>query len=301
MVPITNAGIDTSICFGESVVLSAIGADTYTWDQNVNNGVSFVPAQSLVYHVIGTSTNGCSSIDSISLIVNTLPSVSLGNDVTLCASETPYALTPNTSGGNLTYNWSNGATNNTIDVLLSGNYSLEITDGNNCSNIDTVEVVVNENPTVSLPADTTICNSQFPYIVAAIASNGANLTWSNGSTSSNVTITSAETLSIEALNSFGCYAYDSVTISADPCLSLEETAVELIQVYPNPFQDNLTIFNPLNETITIEIYAINGQLLITNVIHSGKDEFDFQHFASGPYLLKWRSSSMEKIIRIEKL
>ncbi len=68
--PIVNAGIDQSICLGQSVTLVASGATTYTWDQNVTNGIAFSPTSTSTYTVTGTSNLGCTASDQVTVTVN---------------------------------------------------------------------------------------------------------------------------------------------------------------------------------------------------------------------------------------
>ena len=68
--PIVNAGVDQSICLGQSVTLVASGATTYTWDQNVTNGVAFSPTNTSTYTVTGTSNLGCTDTDQVTVTVN---------------------------------------------------------------------------------------------------------------------------------------------------------------------------------------------------------------------------------------
>ena len=64
-----DAGPDLQVCSGESIVLSATGANNYVWDSNVQNGQSFVPADGInSYTVLGTS-GSCFASDEVVIIV----------------------------------------------------------------------------------------------------------------------------------------------------------------------------------------------------------------------------------------
>ncbi|MCX7861506.1 MAG: PKD domain-containing protein [Bacteroidales bacterium] len=68
----------TDICEGESVVLTASGADSYTWtpstylNTTTGNEVIATPSTNITYTVTGTSGN-CSSTESVSINVTSLP------------------------------------------------------------------------------------------------------------------------------------------------------------------------------------------------------------------------------------
>lgn len=68
--PTVNAGVDQSICLGQSVTLVASGASTYAWDQNVTNGIAFNPTSTFTYTVVGTNTQGCTDTDQVMVTVN---------------------------------------------------------------------------------------------------------------------------------------------------------------------------------------------------------------------------------------
>lgn len=53
-------GTVSSICEGENIILGASGADTYTWNGNVNGAsLSVSPTITTAYSVTGTSSDGC--------------------------------------------------------------------------------------------------------------------------------------------------------------------------------------------------------------------------------------------------
>jgi hypothetical protein len=66
---VVNAGANQTICNGDSTVLSATGASTYTWNNNVVNNQQFTPTISQTYSVVGIDTNGCIGSDSVSIDV----------------------------------------------------------------------------------------------------------------------------------------------------------------------------------------------------------------------------------------
>ena len=66
---IVDAGPDLQICSGESVVLSATGANQYQWDNGVIDGEAFVPVDGIsTYIVLGTS-GSCFASDEVILTV----------------------------------------------------------------------------------------------------------------------------------------------------------------------------------------------------------------------------------------
>ncbi|MBC7696315.1 MAG: T9SS type A sorting domain-containing protein [Burkholderiales bacterium] len=60
------------VCYGDSTTLNASGANTYTWTNNVQNGVSFGVYNTNTYYVTGTDMNGCTNSASVNVSVDPL-------------------------------------------------------------------------------------------------------------------------------------------------------------------------------------------------------------------------------------
>lgn len=64
-----SAGIDLSICNGDSVTLNGSGGIIYQWNNNVVNGQAFTPSQSANYVLTGTDSLGCEGTDTMNITV----------------------------------------------------------------------------------------------------------------------------------------------------------------------------------------------------------------------------------------
>ena len=105
-----HAGDDLSICQGSSVVLNATGGVNYTWTNNgVTNQVPFVISDpgSYTYTVTGTSAEGCTASDIVTIFVKSKPIVNAGPDQNYCVG----TLATLTASGATSYIWDNGVTN----------------------------------------------------------------------------------------------------------------------------------------------------------------------------------------------
>jgi len=69
--PLVTASITAdTVLAGNPVTLNVTGnANAYTWNNNVQSGVAFIPAASGFYVVTGTAANGCTNVDSVTLYV----------------------------------------------------------------------------------------------------------------------------------------------------------------------------------------------------------------------------------------
>ncbi|MEJ6492783.1 MAG: T9SS type A sorting domain-containing protein, partial [Flavobacteriales bacterium] len=64
-----NAGTNQTVCNGDNITLTATGASTYTWNNNVINGQAFAPTSTQDYIVTGTDSLGCTGTDTVSVVV----------------------------------------------------------------------------------------------------------------------------------------------------------------------------------------------------------------------------------------
>jgi len=144
---------NTTICQGETTILTANGGSSYVWsDGSSNNTISV--SQSGVYTVTATNTEGCSNTANVTVTVNPLPNVSISGNNSFCQGDN---VTLTATGAN-TYVWSNTSNNASITVSNAGNYTVTGTDGNGCSNTATKAVSVN--PTYNTPLTHSMCDGE---------------------------------------------------------------------------------------------------------------------------------------------
>jgi hypothetical protein len=172
--PPVNAGTDAAVCQGDSLALTATGAESYSWNNGVTNGGMFAPEMTADYIVTGTDTLGCTMTDTVAVIVNTLPQVNGGNDVAICEGGQVTLI----ATGAQTYTWSGGADNGQpFTPAESGDYIVTGIGANNCQNTDTVTITVNPLPDVYAGEDFPVCEGSS---AALTASGAVNYEWSSG-------------------------------------------------------------------------------------------------------------------------
>ncbi|WP_162427489.1 Ig-like domain-containing protein [Pontibacter pudoricolor] len=141
----------TTFCQGGSVILTASAGDSWLWSNGATTQ-SITVTSSGSFSVVVTDAKGCQSVESAAttVTVNSLPvaTITAGGPTTFCQGG---SVTLTASGGN-SYLWSNGATTESITVTTSGNYTVQVTDGNSCTSASSapVAVTVNPLPTVSI-------------------------------------------------------------------------------------------------------------------------------------------------------
>ncbi|WP_165439389.1 T9SS type B sorting domain-containing protein [Chryseobacterium phocaeense] len=127
---ITVSAPKTSICLGESVILTANGAATYTWTGLTGNGNTQMvsPTATTTYTVTGTGANGCPAQTPATVTIKVVPEiVSPLQDIEICKGD--KAILDAGAGPDYTYIWSTGATTQTISAELEGTYSVIISNG----------------------------------------------------------------------------------------------------------------------------------------------------------------------------
>ena len=202
-----SAGTDQSVCAGSSVTLSASGAQSYSWNNAVQNGIAFVPNQTQTYTVTGTNAQGCSATDQVVVTVNSSPTINAGSDTSICEGESILL----SAAGAPTIIWNNGSQNGTYYTPLASVVLIATgTDVNGCQATD--QVIIN-----LLPNSTSVLNEN---AVDSYTLNGQTYTQS-GTYTQNLT------------NSNGC---DS-TITLNLQLSftgITELNEHTFRIYPNP-------------------------------------------------------------------
>jgi gliding motility-associated-like protein len=204
--PNVEAGNNQTICVGQSVTLTASGANTYTWTGGVNQGVAFSPTSTQIYTVTGTDLNGCTSTDAVTVNVNPLPNVSAGDDQTVCDGT---SITLSGTGAS-TYTWDNGVVDGVpfTQAVGQATYTVSGTDLNGCVNSDQVIVTVNPNPIPEINGATEYCTGNSALLSTSVVYNTYN--WSNGATTATINATEADSpITVTVSNSFGCFGTSS--------------------------------------------------------------------------------------------
>ncbi|NIF06678.1 gliding motility-associated C-terminal domain-containing protein [Chryseobacterium sp. Tr-659] len=128
MITVTSPKL--KICKGESVMLTAAGADIYTWTNLAGNGNTQLvsPAVTTTYTVTGTGINGCMAQAPAAITIEVVPEItSILNDIEICNGD--KGILDAGTGANYTYTWNTGANTQTIDVELAGTYTVTIHNG----------------------------------------------------------------------------------------------------------------------------------------------------------------------------
>ncbi len=211
-ITVTPSGT-VQVCAGSTTTLTATGGGNYQWRNaagNINgqtNNTFTIGTAGTYKVVVTTPATGCTdSSAAITVNVNPLPTVFIGNDTTFCSGN---SLTLNAGNTGAAFLWNNGSTNQTRTVNTTGSYWVKVTSSNGCAKTDTIQVTVNPTPVVNLGNDTNLCLG-VNYVLNA-GNPGATKLWDNGTTGQTRTVSATGTYYVRVTNSFNCVARDTVT------------------------------------------------------------------------------------------
>ena len=203
---------DQSICPGEGPVTftATAGLAEYEWvfDAGIVGSESTLTANEPgEYFVRGIDANGCIGVSEVvTLHFFDLPSLSItpSEMVELCAGETQ---TLTASGGFASYEWSNGATGQAIEVSQSGVFSVEGTTADGCTATSTeVDVTVFAVPDLTITADGDIELCLGSSVTLSANDAFESYVWSNGETGSSIEVDESGIYFVTGTTIDGCDA-----------------------------------------------------------------------------------------------
>ena len=158
----------SDLCIYDTIGLNATGASTYSWitnynlSSNIGASINTNPETDTNYVVIGTDTNGCTSNDTVDIIVFDLPIILLSTTAdSVCKLDTTIIQ----ASGASTYIWNTTTSLSALNSavvsafpLVSETYTAIGTDLNGCINSNDTTITVLELPIVNvLPNNGHIC------------------------------------------------------------------------------------------------------------------------------------------------
>ncbi|MFN8300108.1 MAG: choice-of-anchor L domain-containing protein [Chitinophagales bacterium] len=206
---------DTTLCDGQSAVLTADpGFTNYVWSNN-QTGSSITVSTAGSYSYSATDLNGCPAVSTAAVVTT---SASPHPDITaspaaICIGQGVTTLDAGAEQGS-TYLWSpSGATTQTIQVLNPTTYYVTAT-LNGCTAVDSITLTGSNPPSISLPVTTTTCCSA--VTLSPGSNQGYTYVWNDNSTDSvlviNSTNNTAANYSVTVTDANGCSATAEATV-----------------------------------------------------------------------------------------
>jgi hypothetical protein len=165
------AGSDSPVCANGTLNLTvtpnaSMSSPSYSWTGNGTFSASSTTQNPSVssglvvgtsdYTVTITDANGCVSISTVSVLVNSAPTVGSTATSNLICSGTQVTLN---GSGAVAYSWDNGVTNN-VAFTPSGTttYTVTGTDANGCQNTSTETITISPSPTLGSVSQPAVCS-----------------------------------------------------------------------------------------------------------------------------------------------
>ena len=284
------------VCNGDTIIITANGATTYSWDNGANtSSVALSPSVNTSYTVVGVSAQNCSNTAVQSISVVAFPTIAVTGNTVMCAGD---SLTFNVTGAD-TYTWSNSSTGSVVVVHPSASGSLSVIGGvvPGCNDTAMVNITVNPNPTVvATSAASVICVGESTQLNVTGA---IKYTWNTGDTTSSIIVspTLTTTYTVNGTDVNGCKADSTLLLTVSDCAGIHATTSNaLIQVYPNPNNGVFTVDASAVGKVDVCVYSVTGQLIYSRSV-SEKSSIDLSAYDNGIYLVRLTTSSGETVIK----
>lgn len=301
--PAASAGNDKLICPGDTVQLAASGGGSYLWwpgtglsSTTIANPLAF-PTDTTEYFVTITDGNNCKNSDSVLVIIAALPFADAGTDKNICVGDS-VQLSAVVTG---IFGWSpsvflsdDSITDPFAFPPVTTTYVLSTKDSNQCENLDSLTVTVNNLPVADAGTDMELCIFD---TLQLNASGGAFFSWIPSDSLNDDSIANPLAFPVDTTEYFvtvtdtnGCSATDSVlifilplpsvsasgdtTICSGEVVQLSATGGSAVLWSPADSLSNPALYNPFANPSDTTLYiatvtdgkgCINSDSVIINV------------------------------------
>ena len=227
--PVPSIIGSTNLCLGTNTALTVSSTfSSYAWSsgettQSINVNTSGT------YAVVVTDNNGCTGIDSITVVVRVSPTAGISGSNIICSGN-PTQLSA--SAGFSAYQWSTGSTAQSISVLNPSTYFVTVTDQFGCTGTDSLQLSLHPSPSPNIAGPSKICWGSSVHIVAD--SNFVQYIWSTGDTTTGivtgigsyvVTVTDLNGCTGSAIQQISAHPVSQVSISGVPNVCFGDSAI----------------------------------------------------------------------------
>lgn len=252
--PDVNIVNDTTTCAGDTIDLIATADYTnYEWTNNASTTNTASVFETNAYKLTVTSEDGCKASETTLVTVNPIPEIGLDDSTHYCVYGPALVLSVLESGAD--YVWSTGSTDQEIEILIAGEYWVDVTNDNNCFNTDTITI---RSPylTIELGDKASICDEDS---IILDAGDFAFEVWNSTDTSATFIVNQTNTIDVLAVNADGCYGRDTIDITknSNPTITIIQT--------------DSVICDLIGETTTLSVTDDEGMEINWNTGASGEN------------------------------
>ena len=212
-----------TICSGQSALVTAGGATSYTWSTGANTQtVSVSPATTTAYTINATMPGGCIATNIATVTVNATPTLVLAS-TTICVGQTATL----SSSGATNYTWNpTGSTTSSITASPATTTSYTVIGANGtCTSSTSGSIVVGAIGSIVVNSPT-ICIGQATTLTAGAATS---YTWSTGANTQTVSVNPLTTTvyTVNAITAGGCNVVgtSTVTVNSNPTVTATNATI----------------------------------------------------------------------------
>jgi hypothetical protein len=218
---ITASGA-TTFCAGGSVTLNAGSFSSYNWSTGATTEI-ITATTTGNYFVTVSNFNGCTATAMQAVTVNAAPNATIAGSFTICNN----GVISLSVAASASYHWSTGATSQAINTSSAGNYLVTVTNSSNCSASSSHVVTVSTflAPAINASGATHFCSGG--SVILDLSSSYSSYNWSNGSTTSTITVSTTGSYTVAVSNGVGCTgtAMKNVNVYALPVPTINVTGL----------------------------------------------------------------------------
>jgi len=227
---------NVSTCFGaDGSINTTISGGTNPYTYSWNNGFVTEDLNNLsagIYLLTVTDNKGCTAMLSVTITEPISASLSFSQTNVSCYGGNDGSIDLTVNGGTspFTYIWTTGYTTEDINTLSSGQYTVQVSDDNSCTqnstititepiapNISTTHINIDCNGNTTGSIDLTIVGPSIPY----------STIWNNGQTAEDISALSVGNYTYTITDINGCNYSDIVNITEPYPLAINPTVSDV--------------------------------------------------------------------------
>lgn len=210
--PMASISGVTSICQGDTTVLTANGGSHYLWSTG-DTTQSIKAYASQLYRVVLSNDFGCTASAQKEVVVNAMPTVSVLGTDHFCTGSTTTLYADGTNIAS--YKWNGTTPGQSLLVSAPGTYTVVVTSAANCTASASMTVTQNDNPVVNVYGNLSFCEGESTVL---LASGGSSYVWKNAfgetlANTSELNVNISGMYSVTATNAQGCSSMLSLRVN----------------------------------------------------------------------------------------
>jgi hypothetical protein len=200
------------------------------------------------------------------------------------------------------YEWSDLSTNEDDFNLESGNYSVEVTDHNGCTVIESFTVTEPTNPLIINGTITpTFSQMSSDGVIDITVTGGTSpytFNWDNGSSSEDISGLNPGVYTVAITDANGCSASETFIVSIGTGVETTDL-INVVQLYPNPAREYFSLDGGTFKIQQAEILNVIGQVITSVSPNSTKVQMNISDLENGIYFVRITADGKTIIKKVE--